>query len=169
MSGSIIYISGGARSGKSSFAQQMAEQLSPRPIYLATAQAFDDEMTDRIMNHQFQRDARWQTHEEPLHLVDALSRYSSGAVILVDCLTLWLSNIMIAKKDVVKEIDRLISCLHTPQATLIFVSNEVGMGIVPDNGLARCFRDAAGRLNQAVAAKSDAAYFLVSGLPLRLK
>lgn len=170
MSCPIIYISGGARSGKSSFAQQLAEQLSPNPVYLATAQSFDAEMADRIKQHQSDRDARWRTYEEPLSLVQALSQYRSrGDVILVDCLTLWLSNIMLAEKDILTEIDNLMVYLKTQPATLIFVSNEVGMGIVPDNALARSFRDAAGRLNQAVAAASDEAYLLISGLPLRLK
>lgn len=170
MNGPIIYISGGARSGKSSFAQQLAEQLSAHPVYLATAQSFDAEMADRIKQHQSDRDARWRTYEEPLSLVQALSQYRSrGDVILVDCLTLWLSNIMLAEKDILTEIDNLMVYLKTQPATLIFVSNEVGMGIVPDNALARSFRDAAGRLNQAVAAASDEAYLLISGLPLRLK
>lgn len=169
MSGSIIYISGGARSGKSSFAQKLAEQLSPHPIYLATAQAFDDEMKDRIKHHQSDRDGRWRTHEEPIDLCQALSGYGDGDVVLIDCLTLWLSNILLAEKHVETEIEKLVSHLKVQQATLIFVSNEVGMGIVPDNGLARMFRDAAGRLNQAVAAESESAYLLVSGLPLRLK
>jgi adenosylcobinamide kinase/adenosylcobinamide-phosphate guanylyltransferase len=170
MSGSIIYVSGGARSGKSSFAQKMAEQRSANPIYLATAQSFDDEMTDRIKRHRLDRDERWRTHEEPIHLVQALSTYQDKAdIVLIDCLTLWLSNIMLAEKDVATEIDRLISYLKTQHATLIFVSNEVGMGIVPDNPLARTFRDAAGRLNQLVAATSCKAYVLISGLPLCLK
>lgn len=170
MSCKIIYISGGARSGKSRFAQEMAENLSPHPIYLATAQSFDDEMSDRIKRHQADRDARWRTHEEPIHLTQALKRYrGSGDVLLVDCLTLWLSNIMLAGMDVSSEIDRLTAYLKTQQATLIFVSNEVGMGIVPDNALARSFRDFAGRLNQSVAGLSEEAYVLVSGLPLRLR
>ena len=169
MSGSIIYISGGARSGKSSFAQKLAEQLSPHPIYLATAQAYDAEMSDRIRRHQSDRDARWRTHEEPIDLCQALSGYSSGDVIVIDCLTLWLSNILLAEKNVKMEEDKLVSHLKNQQATLIVVSNEVGMGIVPDNALARSFRDVAGRLNQTVAAVSDEAFVLISGLPLRLK
>lgn len=169
MSGKIIYITGGARSGKSRFAQDLAEKLSCHPIYLATAQSFDDEMSDRIRRHQADRDSRWRTHEEPLNLVSALATYNRDDVILVDCLTLWLSNILLVQSDVVTETNNLISYLTTQQATLIFVSNEVGMGIVPDNVLARKFRDTAGQLNQAVAEKSDAAYLLVSGLPLRLK
>ena len=169
MSGSIIYISGGARSGKSSFAQKLAEQLSPHPIYLATAQAYDAEMSDRIRRHQSDRDARWRAHEEPIDLCQALSGYSSGDVIVIDCLTLWLSNILLAEKNVETETDKLVTHLKSQQATLILVSNEVGMGIVPDNALARSFRDVAGRLNQAVAAVSDEAFVLISGLPLRLK
>lgn len=169
MTSTIIYISGGARSGKSRYAQNLAESLSPRPIYLATAQALDSEMQQRIVRHQQDRDARWQNVEEPLDLTGTLRRHDGkGRVILIDCLTLWLSNIMFADHDISEQRTALCALLPTLRATLIFVSNEVGMGIVPDNALSRSFRDEAGRLNQDIAALSHQAYFMVSGLPLRL-
>ncbi|MCC2603589.1 bifunctional adenosylcobinamide kinase/adenosylcobinamide-phosphate guanylyltransferase [Sphingopyxis yananensis] len=169
MTSNIIYISGGARSGKSRYAQNLAESLSPRPIYLATAQALDSEMQQRIVRHQQDRDARWQNIEEPLDLAGALRRHDSeGRVILIDCLTLWLSNLMFADQNIREQRNALCALLPTLRATLIFVSNEVGMGIVPDNALSRSFRDEAGRLNQDIAALSHQAYFMVSGLPLRL-
>lgn len=169
MTSNIIYISGGARSGKSRYAQNLAESLSPRPIYLATAQALDSEMQQRIVRHQQDRDARWDNVEEPLDLAGALRRHDGeGHVILVDCLTLWLSNMMFADQDISEQRAALCALLPTLRATLIFVSNEVGMGIVPDNALSRSFRDEAGRLNQDIAALSHQAYFMVSGLPLRL-
>lgn len=169
MTSNIIYISGGARSGKSRYAQNLAESLSPRPIYLATAQALDSEMHQRIVRHQQDRDARWHNVEEPLDLAGALRRHDGeGRVILIDCLTLWLSNMMFADQDISEQRTALCALLPTLRATLIFVSNEVGMGIVPDNALSRSFRDEAGRLNQDIAALSHQAYFMVSGLPLRL-
>jgi adenosylcobinamide kinase / adenosylcobinamide-phosphate guanylyltransferase len=170
MPSTIIYISGGARSGKSHYAQNLAKRLSPNPIYLATAQALDSEMEQRILRHQMDRDARWQNHEEPADLAGALRRLDAdGAVILIDCLTLWLSNLMLAECDIAAQRAALCALLPTLRATTIFVSNEVGMGIVPDNALSRHFRDEAGRLNQDIAALSHQAYFMVSGLPLRLR
>lgn len=169
MTSNIIYISGGARSGKSRYAQNLAESLSPHPIYLATAQALDSEMQQRIVRHQQDRDASWQNVEEPLDLAGALRRHDGeGRVILIDCLTLWLSNLMFANQDITQCRTALCALLPTLHSTLIFVSNEIGMGIVPDNALSRSFRDEAGRLNQDIAALSHQAYFMVSGLPLRL-
>lgn len=170
MSGKIIYISGGARSGKSSFAQKIAENLSSNPIYIATAQIFDQEMEQRVTRHRNDRDQRWLTYEEPLELANAIRKFDQrGATILVDCLTLWLTNLMMADRNIVQE--RLDLCNYAEQVNgcVIFVSNEVGMGIVPTNALSRCFVDEAGFLNQSIAAISHEAYFIASGIPIKTK
>lgn len=139
-------------------------------VYLATAQALDAEMAARIARHRAERGRDWTTIEEPLELAAALERGArAGQPILVDCLTLWLSNLMGAGRGVEAEIARLLAALKVLPAPVVFVSNEVGLGIVPDNALARAFRDEAGRLNQAVAAAADRVVFLVAGLPLALK
>lgn len=168
---SVTLILGGARSGKSTRAQAFAEHISAERCYIATAQAFDDEMTERISRHQLDRDSSWTTFEEPLELSQALSKCVEGghSVILVDCLTLWLSNIMLDKRDIEAETEKLIATLAQTNASIIFVSNEVGMGLVPDNALGREFRDAQGRLNQKIAALADKVEFIAAGLPLILK
>ncbi len=167
----IHLILGGARSGKSSRAEQLGLALeADRHLYVATAQAFDDEMADRIAKHQESRDPRWETAEEPLDLV-ALLRVERQAetVILVDCLTLWLSNLLMKDLDAEDEASRLVAALDEGQGTVLFVSNEVGLGLVPDNALGRRFRDAQGRLNQQVAAIADHVEFMVSGIPMAVK
>lgn len=161
---------GGARSGKSSYAERLAEGAADSCVYLATAAAGDAEMAERIARHRARRGRRWRTHEEPLALAEALAAVAEpGVVVLVDCLTLWLSNVMATDLDVENECGRLVAALPRLRGPAIFVSNEVGLGIVPDNALARRFRDEAGRLNQAVAAAAQSVVFLAAGLPLVLK
>lgn len=167
---SLKLILGGARSGKSSYAQNIAENVCSDRIFVATAEAFDDEMRDRIARHQFDRDESWKTIEAPLELADAVMEHSAKEVVcLVDCLTLWLSNIMLAERDVEMETDRLLSSLRDAEGTIILVSNEVGMGLVPETPIGRAFRDAQGRLNQKVAALCDQVEFIAAGLPITLK
>ncbi|MEO6381508.1 MAG: bifunctional adenosylcobinamide kinase/adenosylcobinamide-phosphate guanylyltransferase [Nitrobacter sp.] len=161
---------GGARSGKSAFAETLVSDSGLAPVYLATATAGDDEMKARIAQHRKQRGDGWRTVEEPLALIDALTRDSkSGQVVLVDCLTLWLSNLMHAGRDPDIETRRLTRFLGVALHPVVFVSNEVGMGLVPETPLGRAFRDAQGRLNQAVAAAVPNVAFVAAGLPLWLK
>jgi len=165
-----LFVLGGARSGKSRYAQQRIEAEPGPLIYLATAQALDREMTDRIAWHQADRGERWRTVEVPIALPQAIREAgASGDAVLVDCLTLWLSNLMLADQDVAGAVDALVSSIADCPAPIALVANEVGLGIVPDNALARRFRDEAGRLNQQVAAASTEAVFLAAGLPMRLK
>lgn len=165
-----VLVLGGARSGKSRFAEQLTLKAAQNAIYIATGQAHDKEMRARIDAHQMRRGANWHTIEEPLELVGLLSReVTAGAPILVDCLTLWLSNLIFAGRDVAKETEQLSDWTVLCPSPVIFVSNEVGLGIVPDNALARRFRDDAGRLNQAIASACKTVYFVAAGLPLRLK
>ncbi|WP_407571157.1 bifunctional adenosylcobinamide kinase/adenosylcobinamide-phosphate guanylyltransferase [Deinococcus altitudinis] len=171
----LIYVTGGARSGKSSFAERRAAELGgERVTYLATAQAFDAEMTERIGRHRRERPASWRTLEEPLSVTSVLE--SVEGVVLLDCLSLWVSNLMLRgdpDEDILAAADALIGAQsrrgRAPGGPLIAVSNEVGLGIVPDNALARRYRDTLGRVNQRVAAASDEAWLLVSGLSVRLK
>jgi adenosylcobinamide kinase/adenosylcobinamide-phosphate guanylyltransferase len=174
---------GGARSGKSGFAEQLAIATGKELVYIATAQAGDGEMASRIAHHRSQRDARWTTVEEPLALADALSRWCAPQrVVLVDCLTLWLSNLLFSEGDTGPEQTDIVlpPRFHAERAALLqalagcagdvlLVSNEVGMGITPMGAISRCFVDEAGRLNQAVAAVCDRAVFVAAGLPLYLK
>lgn len=165
-----LFVLGGARSGKSRYAQQRAEAIGGRHLFVATAQAWDDEMRDRIARHRADRDARWETVDAPRDLAAALEANSgAGAVALVDCLTLWLTNLLLANADLDAATQDLCEAIRGFEGTLILVSNEVGFGIVPENALARRFRDAAGRLNQAVAAAADEVALVVAGLPLRVK
>ncbi len=164
---------GGARSGKSRHAEALTMAAGPAPwVYIATAEAGDDEMRARIAHHRERRGAGWHTIEAPLDLCGALSGAAdAGSSVLVDCLTLWLANLMAAGRDLEAEQAALVDTLVTVSQTrpVVLVSNEVGLGIVPDNALARAFRDAAGRLNQAVAAACDHAVFMAAGLPMVLK
>ena len=165
----VTLVLGGARSGKSRYAETLLREAGGG-IYLATAQALDSEMTARIARHRAERGHGWTTVEEPLELAAALERGAqAGRPILVDCLTLWLSNLMGAGRAAEAETARLRAALKTLPVPVVFVSNEVGLGIVPDNALARAFRDEAGRLNQAIAAAADRVVFLAAGLPLVLK
>jgi adenosylcobinamide kinase/adenosylcobinamide-phosphate guanylyltransferase len=159
---------GGARSGKSRYAEQLVMSLPPPWTYVATAEKSDDEMAARIAEHRERRGARWQTVEAPLDLAGQLEARPEAAA-LVDCLTLWLSNVMFADRDVEAEMTRLEAVIAARSSPLVMVSNEVGSGIVPDNALARRFRDLQGRLNQRVAARTDRVVLVVAGLPMILK
>jgi adenosylcobinamide kinase/adenosylcobinamide-phosphate guanylyltransferase len=171
----ITLVLGGARSGKSRHAEKIIEstlgnELYDGAIYLATAEALDDEMKARIAEHKGRRGDDWRTVEEPLDLVGALTANVDPArPILVDCLTLWLGNLMGAGRDIDAETTALAACLQDFGGPVVLVSNEVGLGIVPDNELARRFRDHAGRLNQAVADIADRVLFVAAGQPLTLK
>jgi adenosylcobinamide kinase/adenosylcobinamide-phosphate guanylyltransferase len=173
MKNKTYFITGGARSGKSSHAEAMALKLSGRRAYLATAQAFDDEMAARIEKHRSGRGNAWDTFEEPLAVAELLRKLSGRyEVALLDCLTLWLSNVMAHTEgdDLVRErADELAESIRAFEGVCIVVSNEVGLGIVPDNPLARKFRDLAGLLNQRIAGIADEVYFTASGIPVRIK
>lgn len=160
-------ILGGARSGKSRYAEGIARAMGRDRVYVATAQAHDDEMARRIEAHVAARGDGWRTMEAPLDLTAALE--AEGDVLLVDCLTLWLTNLMLAERDPAAETDRLLASLKAATAPVILVSNEVGLGIVPDNALARRFRDAQGVLNQRIAEQADLVVFMAAGLPLVMK
>lgn len=160
---------GGARSGKTGHAQSRAEALAGPLTMIVTAQAFDDEMMARIARHQADRGGRWTTVEAPQDLAGAIRSLTAGEVAVVDCLTLWLSNLMAAERDLEATRDELVAAVATCPAELWLVSNEVGWGIVPDNALARRFRDEAGFLHQALARVVDEAVLVVAGLPLVLK
>lgn len=166
----MTLILGGARSGKSRRAQRLAEAASERRIYVATAEPLDDEMKARVAHHQAERGAGWRTVEAPLEIAEALDRLSShGEVILIDCLTLWLSNLMHHGRDVTAETEKLCDTLQRFLQPVFLVSNEVGLGLVPETPLGRAFRDAQGRLNQQMAETCDVVEFIAAGLPLRLK
>ena len=165
-----LFVLGGARSGKSRYAQERAEACVGDLTFIATAQAFDEEMTDRIAKHRAERGKRWSTVEAPLELAEAITTHSHpGTTVLVDCLTLWASNLMLAERDVLLERDKLVQAIKTSRGSLILVANEVGLGIVPGNALARRFRDVAGLINQAVAASVDEAVMMFAGIPTTLK
>ena len=164
-----ILVLGGARSGKSRHAQSLAEAMTHEGCFIATAQSWDDEMRDRIARHQADRDARWTTVEAPLTLPDAIREHSrADRVVLVDCLTLWLTNLLLGDADLTAAGEALVAALNTVPGPVVLVSNEVGFGIVPDNVLARRFRDAQGSLNQRLARVCDATDLVVAGLSIRL-
>ncbi|MBD3765163.1 MAG: bifunctional adenosylcobinamide kinase/adenosylcobinamide-phosphate guanylyltransferase [Rhodobacterales bacterium] len=162
-------ITGGARSGKSALAERLAIAAARPRIYLATAEAGDAEMADRIARHRQDRGPDWTTQEVPHALPAALAGLPPGAVALVDCATLWLTNRMLAGADLTVEAAALGDAIAACPCPVIVVTNEVGWGIVPDNALARAFRDAQGRLNQRLAARADLAVAVIAGLPLVLK
>jgi adenosylcobinamide kinase / adenosylcobinamide-phosphate guanylyltransferase len=165
----VILITGGARSGKSTRAEARARAFAGRPVYIATAEPLDSEMTERIANHRARRGEVWLERETPLELVAALAETDGGGARLVDCLTLWLSNLLHAGCDWSNEASKLATALGCQRSPVVLVTNEVGFGIVPDNALARQFRDAAGLLNQMIARVADEVEFVVAGLPLRVK
>src|SRR6185312_10867383 len=165
----IILITGGARSGKSVRAEARAKAFAGKPVYIATAEALDAEMRERVARHRARRSGEWIEHETPLELVGALKATDGGGARLVDCLTLWLSNLMHAERDWLREAILLAEMLARQNSPVVLVTNEVGLGIVPDNALARRFRDAAGILNQMVARVADEVEFVVAGLPMRVK
>lgn len=175
----IILITGGGRSGKSSYAQKMAELLPGPRAYLATCPIIDQEMAERCRKHQEARSkAAWTTIEEERDLAGVLSADRTNRVMLVDCLTLWVNNLMyeaeqnghmMTEENAAEKCRILLAACAKFSGTIIFVTNEVGMGIIPDNALARSFRDIAGRCNQMIAGHADEVIFMVSGIPLFLK
>ncbi|MGA7261261.1 MAG: bifunctional adenosylcobinamide kinase/adenosylcobinamide-phosphate guanylyltransferase [Stellaceae bacterium] len=166
----VTLVLGGARSGKSRYAERLVEDAASRGTYCATAEAGDAEMAERIAVHRARRGAFWRTVEAPLDLASAITVHAEPECpILVDCLTLWLSNLILAGRQPGEEISALCSALRKARGTVVLVSNEVGMGLVPETPLGRNFRDAAGGLNQAVAALADRVVFVAAGLPLVLK
>jgi adenosylcobinamide kinase/adenosylcobinamide-phosphate guanylyltransferase len=171
MTRKVYFITGGARSGKSAFAEKLASTLNGKRAYIATAQALDAEMAAKIEKHREDRGTMWDTYEEPLAVAELLAKLSrSYDVALLDCLTLWLSNVMArADGDVQSRSDELIAAIRGFKGSCIVVSNEVGLGIVPENPLARKFRDSAGMLNQKIAQAADEVYFTASGIPVKIK
>lgn len=165
-----LLVLGGARSGKSAYAEARAESFTGRLFYIATAEPRDGEMDERIRLHRERRGPRWETREEPLALVELLRREAAAdRFILVDCLTLWISNLMFAGSDVDAEAARLAQALPELAGEVCLVSNEVGQGIVPDNKLARDFRDHAGRAHQMIARTAREVVFVTAGLAQKLK
>jgi adenosylcobinamide kinase/adenosylcobinamide-phosphate guanylyltransferase len=165
----IILITGGARSGKSVRAEARAKAFAGKPVYIATAEALDVEMCERIAKHRARRGSEWIEHETPLELVPALKATDGGGARLVDCMTLWLSNLMHAERNWTENAAGLAETLRTQKSPVVLVTNEVGLGIVPDNPLARRFLDAAGVMNQMIAQAADEVEFIVAGLPMRVK
>jgi adenosylcobinamide kinase/adenosylcobinamide-phosphate guanylyltransferase len=168
-----ILVIGGTRSGKSDFAQSSAESYikdGEKGIYLATSVASDPEMTDRIRLHREKRGEKWLTIEEPLEIVSVFQKNIYSPVVLLDCITLWLNNLFFySQNNFDAKISDFISFLLKTEANIIMVTNELGMGIAPDNEIARKFRDSAGLLNQDIAKICDGVYFVVAGLPLKIK
>jgi adenosylcobinamide kinase / adenosylcobinamide-phosphate guanylyltransferase len=166
----ITLILGGARSGKSHDAERRVLASGLEPVYLATAEALDDEMTARIAEHRARRGRAWRTIEEPLALVETLERECAGRrAVLVDCLTLWLTNLMVRGRPIEPELDRLLELLPDLPGSVVLVSNEVGQGVVPAGAMARAFVDHAGRMHQRIAERADVVIFMTAGLGQRLK
>lgn len=173
-----ILITGGVRSGKSRYAEELAAGLGRSLCYLATAQALDSEMRERIERHRSRRGSRWETIEEPLMVPQTLARIDGiHNAILLDCVTLWLTNLLLshdeddpaAEEQVLGHVHRLAGTLRGMSTPVLLVTNEVGMGIVPENRLARLYRDLAGQANQILASCCDTVYLTISGIPLKLK
>jgi adenosylcobinamide kinase / adenosylcobinamide-phosphate guanylyltransferase len=173
MNKKIIFITGGARSGKSRFAEEMSRNISGPKAYLATAQALDEEMAERIRRHRERRPPDWETLEEPLRVPECIEGHGDFfELILLDCLTLWISNLMMAgqsEENILGAGDRLVQACRRVNGSVILVGNEVGMGIVPENAQARIFRDLSGLIQQKIALAADEVFFMVSGLPQKIK
>jgi adenosylcobinamide kinase/adenosylcobinamide-phosphate guanylyltransferase len=177
--GRIVLVTGGSRSGKSAYAQKLGETLRPPRTFIATCPVLDDEMRERIRKHQQARAAHdWQTVEETANLAEAVRGAKASHVVLVDCLSLWVNNLMyeaqlagnsVTEDEISRRCQEVLAACAEVSGTVIFVTNEVGMGIIPENALARRFRDLAGRCNQVMAAKADAVTLMVAGLPVELK
>ena len=166
----VALVVGGARSGKSAFAEALAHGGPEQCVYVATAERVDDEMAVRIETHRARRGSDWRTVEAPIELVEAIRRESTPrACLLVDCLTVWLGNLVHRGHDVDAARGALLESLAAAPGPVVLVANEVGLGIVPDNAMARAFRDHAGRLNQAVAAVAGRVYFVAAGIPMTMK
>ena len=166
---SLTLVLGGAASGKSKYAENLCFQTEKLRVYIATAQAFDDEMRAKVSDHRDMRGANWLTIEAPIDVSAALSDRSPSEIVLLDCATLWLSNVLLADMDVEKASDSFLAAVIACPAQVIVVSNEVGHGIVPDNALARQFRNAQGRLNQKLAEESALVVQVIAGLPQTFK
>ncbi len=165
-----VLVLGGARSGKSAFAERLVVETGLSRHYIATGRAWDDEMRARIARHREDRGTGWETHEEPLALAERIADVArEDRAVLIDCLTLWLTNLMLEERDIPQEFASLLLAVKDAPGRLVFVSNEVGLGIVPENRMAREFRDHAGRLHQQVAALVPNVYFIAAGLPLKMK
>lgn len=166
----ITFILGGARSGKSRHAEGLARGHKGKPAYVATAEITDEEMRERIEHHRAERGPKWRTIEAPLDLTAALREADAArSFTLVECLSVWINNLMYHGRDVAAEVERLCEMLGGVKGHVVIVSNEVGLGIVPDNALARRFRDEAGRAHQAIAQVADEVVFIAAGLPMTLK
>jgi len=169
----MILITGGCRSGKSRFALDYANQYFSKKLYLATCEALDEEMAQRIEHHKKMRSPEWQTIEEPIEIVNKIRRYGDEVdVILLDCITLWLSNLLMRRKndsEIMEEVSRLIDTMKEKRTSFILVSNEVGLGIVPVDPLSRRFRDLSGMANQKIAEVVNTVILMVSGIPIFLK
>jgi adenosylcobinamide kinase/adenosylcobinamide-phosphate guanylyltransferase len=182
----LILVLGGARAGKSAFAEKLAQAMGPRVLCVATAEPSDEEMRRRIRRHRQRRPAAWRVVEEPLEIAQALTPFLDATdVALIDCLTVWVSNLLlaalpggvdqgfrqaeVAEKAVSRAVEDLLTCYHEGPASFVVVSNEVGMGLVPEYPLGRLYRDCLGRANQQVAAEADRVYYLVAGLALDWK
>jgi adenosylcobinamide kinase/adenosylcobinamide-phosphate guanylyltransferase len=165
----LTLVLGGAASGKSGFAESLVLKGGDCPTYIATAQVYDDEMAQKVANHRQMRGTSWLTIEEPLHIADVLRTAPAGQPVLIDCATLWLTNLILADHDVTAQSAALLEAATSTANPVVIVSNEVGQGIVPDNALSRRFRNAQGRLNQQIAARADLVVAVMAGLPLPLK
>jgi adenosylcobinamide kinase/adenosylcobinamide-phosphate guanylyltransferase len=165
----LTLIVGGAASGKSAYAERLVAATGRPMTYIATAQAFDAEMEAKIAAHRARRGTGWTTVEAPLDLAPTLAGMPGDGVVLLDCVTLWLTNHLLAENDIVTEEATLLTALMSCPAPVVAVTNEVGAGIVPDNALSRRFRAAQGRINQALAAQADSVVTVIAGLPLALK
>jgi adenosylcobinamide kinase / adenosylcobinamide-phosphate guanylyltransferase len=175
----VILVTGGGRSGKSTFAQKLAESIAGSRAYIATCPVIDDETAERVRKHREARKAgRWDTIEEPLALADTLRRDGVHNIFLVDCLTLWVNNVVyeaekvghdVTEDDISAMCDDVLSACRLRAGTVIFVTNEVGMGIIPENPLARSYRDLAGRCNQVIARQAETVILMVSGIPIAIK
>ena len=164
-----ILVTGGARSGKSSFAEKRTKQLGSSLMYIATSEIIDSEMEKRVAEHQARRGSEWQTLNAPLKLTEALSETDGKGPCLVDCLTIWLNNLIFHNEDTIVATKELIKVLEQRSDPVVLVTNEVGSGIVPENALAKRFRDEAGRMNQIISQVADEVYLSVSGIPLQIK
>lgn len=174
MATKLILITGGVRSGKSCFAQSLSDNMEGRKVFLATAQALDEEMKSRIEQHKKERPSGWDTIEEDKHLTTAIKNCKGKyEVILIDCLTMWISNLLLnsslTESEILEEVTALIALCKTIQSTILIVSNEVGSGIVPAQKVSRLFRDCLGRANQEIASKADEVYLVTAGIPFKLK
>ena len=164
-----ILVTGGARSGKSSFAEKRIKQLGSSLVYIATSEIIDSEMEKRVAEHQARRGSEWQTLHAPLKLAEALSETDGKGPCLVDCLTIWLNNLIFHNENTIVATKELIKVLEQRSDPVVLVTNEVGSGIVPENALARQFRDEAGRMNQIIAQVADEVFVSIAGIPLQIK